>query len=75
MVAGWCIKSIKNILDNEASDEFLAAIIQNGVKKYEKVTPHIHNWNVAKKGIGIFKDYFKAILVGVDKTLPIHFWD
>ena len=31
----------KHILDNEASDKFLRAIRQNGIK-YEKVPPNIH---------------------------------
>ena len=46
----------------------------NGIE-YEKVLPHIHRRNVAKKYIRTFKDHFKAIMEGADKTFPMHLYD
>ena len=31
--------------------------------------------NAGEKGISTFKDHFKAILAGVEKTFPMHLWD
>ena len=61
----------KHILDNEASEEFLQTIKQQGIK-YQKVPPHMHHQNVAEKAISTFKDHFTAILARVDKNFPMH---
>ena len=55
-------------------DKFLKKILHHGIE-HKKVAPNIHRQNLAKKAIGTFKDNFKEILVGVDKTIPIHLWD
>ena len=39
--------------------------------EYQKVPPHMHQQNAAEKAISTFKDHFKAILSGVDKTFPM----
>ena len=35
----------------------------------------MHCCNTEEKAISTFKDHFKAILQGVDKTFPVHLWD
>ena len=35
----------------------------------------MHQQNPAEKAISTFKDQFKAILAGVDKSFPMHLWD
>ena len=61
----------KHIIDNEASDEFLKTIQQNGVE-YENIPPNIHQCNAAKNAISTFKDHFIAILSGLDKIFPMN---
>ena len=58
------IKVMKHTLDNEASLEYLQVIKQNGITP-EKVPPHIHLRNAAKKTIGIFKDHFQTGTFGI----------
>ena len=64
----------KHMLGNEASEEFLQTIEQQGIE-YQKVPLHRHHQNAAEKAISTFKDHFTAILVGVDKNFPRHLWD
>ena len=61
-------------LDNEALEEFLQTIKQQGIKN-QKVPPHIHHQNAAEKATSTIKDHFTTISVGVDKNFPIHLWD
>lgn len=62
------------ILDNEASAEYKAAIKSNGLT-YELVPPHDHRRNLAEKAIQTFKAHFIAILCGVSPSFPMHLWD
>ena len=68
------IKIKKHIFNSEASEDLLTAIRQHGIE-YQKVLPNMHSRNAAEKAISTFKDYFKAILTGVDKTFWMHLWD
>ncbi len=52
----------------------------NTRKKYKICTIQLvpandHRWNLAEKAIQTFKSHFKAILAGVDDTLPMQLWD
>ena len=35
----------------------------------------MHQQNAAEKAITMFRNHFKFILAGVDKTFPMHLWD
>ena len=60
----------KHMLNNKGSDGFLQHIKQSRIM-YEKVLPHMHQHNAAKKS---FKNNFITILYGVDKQFPMHLW-
>ena len=61
-------------MDNKALDEFLLTMRKQLIE-YQKVPPHMHQQNATEKAISTFKDHFKAILAGVDKTFPMHLCD
>jgi hypothetical protein len=63
-----------HILDNEASEDFKATILSNGMD-YQLVPPHIHRRNIAERAIQTWKDHFIAIMSGVDQTFPKNMWD
>ena len=42
---------------------------------YQKVPPHVHRRNAAKRAIRTFKNHFIAGLCSLDKKFPIHLWD
>ena len=35
----------------------------------------MHRRNAAEKVISMFKNHFKSILAGADRTFPMHIWD
>jgi len=59
------------ILDNQASAEYKAAIEASGMT-YELVTPEEHRRNMAEKAIQTFKDHFIGVLSGCAPSMPIH---
>ncbi len=61
------------ILDNQASVEYKAAIEASGMT-YELVPPKEHRCNMAKKAIQTFKDHFVGVLSGCTPSMPIHLW-
>jgi hypothetical protein len=63
-----------HILDNECSAEFKSRIKLNNMI-YQLVPPHDHRWNIAEKGIQVFKAHFVSILCRADKSFPLYLWD
>ena len=61
------------ILDNQASAEYKAAIEASGMT-YELVPPEEHRRNMAEKAIQTFKDHFVGVLSGCAPSMPIHLW-
>jgi hypothetical protein len=61
------------ILDNQASAEYKAAIEASGMT-YELVPPKEHQCNMAEKAIQTFKDHFVGVLSGCAPTMSIHLW-
>jgi hypothetical protein len=61
------------ILDNQASAEYKAAIEASGMT-YELVPPDEHQRNMAEKAIQTFKDHFVGVLSGCAPSMPIHLW-
>ena len=64
----------KHILNNVASEEYLQTIRKHCID-YQKVPINMYRRNAAEKAIGMFKNHFKSILAGVDRTFPMHSWD
>ena len=62
-----------HILDNECSNEFKQAILDNQMT-YQLVPLHDHRHNAAEKEIQIFKDRFIAVLCGTGKDFPMRLW-
>ena len=67
------LKIKKQVLDNEASEEYKNAIKEKGIE-YELVPPGQHRRNIAERAIQTFKSHFIAILCGVDDAFPLHLW-
>lgn len=63
-----------HVLDNECSAALKAAIKQHKVV-LQKVPPHVHRSNAAKRAIRTFKDHFVAILAGIADLFPMNEWD
>ncbi len=61
------------ILDNQASAEYKAAIEASGMT-CELVPPEEHQRNMAEKAIQTFKDHFVGVLSGCAPSMPIHLW-
>ncbi len=61
------------ILDNQASMEYKAAIKASGMT-YELVSPKENQRNMAEKAIQTFKDNFVGVLSGCAPSMPIHLW-
>ena len=59
----------KQIINNEAFDEYLKTFRKHGIE-YQTVPPNMHCHNTAEKAISTFKHHFKAILAGVDSLIP-----
>jgi hypothetical protein len=67
------VKPTVHILDNEASALFKESIKTNC--DLQLVPPDTHRQNLAKRAIQTFKNYFIAILAGLDPSLPMTLWD
>ena len=61
------------ILDNEASANYKAAILASGMT-YQLVPPDDHRRNIAKKAIQLWKDHFVSVLSGASSTFPLRLW-
>jgi hypothetical protein len=72
-MASGTVKPTTHLLDNEASAAFKVEIKKNC--KYQLVPPDNHRMNLAKRAIQIFKNHFKAVIAGVDKTFPMQPWE
>eukprot|EP00804_Cyclotella_cryptica_P022924 CCRYP_018758-RA/>CCRYP_018758-RA protein AED:0.17 eAED:0.24 QI:0/0/0/1/0.5/0.33/3/0/705 len=60
------------VLDNEASAEFIRTITQDWKATYQLVPPDIHRRNLAERAIQTFKAHFLSILAGqVFPQLPL----
>jgi len=63
------------ILDNKASLVYKEAITFKWNATFQLVPPDMHHRNRAERAIHTFKDYFLAILAGVDAAFPPYLWD
>ncbi len=61
-----------HILDNKSSNEYQDEI-QNKCKM-QMVLPNTHRINKAERAIQTLKNYFIAIIAGVDTRFPISLW-
>lgn len=61
-------------LDNEISNEFMAAVKATGLKT-ELCPPGNHRANAAERYVRTVKDHFIAILAAVDPDFPADAWD
>jgi hypothetical protein len=62
------IEPKRQILDNEASQEYLEAI------EWELVPPHNHRQNVAERAIQTAKCHITANIIGCAQTYPMQEW-
>ena len=67
------IRPKRQILDNEASDDYLEQITKHGIE-WEKVPPHNHRRNLAEKAIQTAKGHITANMVGCDESFPMREW-
>jgi hypothetical protein len=63
----------RQMLDNEASKEYLKAIEKHGIE-WELVPPDNHRQNVAEKGIQTAKGHIIAKILGCDDSFPFREW-
>ena len=63
------------ILENEASKEYLQVVTQTWKATFQLVPPDVHRCNAAERAIRTFKAHFIAILEGIDSAFPISLWD
>ena len=63
----------RQILDNEASAKYKAAITNFGMT-YQLVPPDDHWRNIAEKAIQFWKDHFIAALSGASSTFLLRLW-
>jgi hypothetical protein len=61
------------IMDNKALEEYEKEIQKNCT--IQLVPLDNHRQNLAEQAIQIFKNHFKASLVGVDDTFPMRLWN
>jgi hypothetical protein len=73
LMASGTVKPTTHLLDNEALAIFKAEIKKNC--KYQLVPPDNHRMNLAECAIQTFKNNFKVVIAGVDKTFPMQLWD
>mmetsp|Transcript_4207 Transcript_4207/g.5850 ORF Transcript_4207/g.5850 Transcript_4207/m.5850 type:complete len:99 (-) Transcript_4207:622-918(-) len=62
------------ILDNEVLGELEAAIMQKELS-FQKVPPHQHKTNKAKRVIQTFKAHLKSGFASLDLDFPMYEWD
>ena len=63
------------ILDNEASEQYMQSIKNKWNAKYQLVPPHTHRSNAVEQAICTFKAHFLSILAGVAPDFPRNLWD
>jgi hypothetical protein len=63
----------RQMLDNEASKEYLKAIEKHGIE-WELVPPDNHRRNLAEKGIQTAKGHIIANILGCDDSFPFREW-
>ena len=63
----------KHYLDNEALEEYKAAIKKNKCE-VERVAPGNHICNIAERAIQTAKDHFVSVLAGANVSFPMHLW-
>ena len=62
------------VMDNEISNEFIAALTKNDTL-HQLVCPHTHRQNLAERAIHTFKSHLKSGLASVDPNFPLSKWD
>ena len=67
------ITPILHQLDNKISDDLIKAIKKKKLK-YQIVTAHDHQQNLAERAIQTFKSYFISALNRMDKDFPAIAW-
>ncbi len=67
------VKPTTHLLDNKASEEFKAEIRKKC--SIQLVPPDNHQQNLVERAIQTFINHFKAILAGVDDSIPMRLWD
>jgi hypothetical protein len=73
LMASGKVKPTMRLLDNEASAAFKTEIKKNC--KYQLVLPDNHIMNIAECAKQTFKNHFKAVIAGVNKTFPMRLWE
>jgi len=68
------IKPKKHVLDNECSEEFKQAIMENGLV-YELVPKGQHRRNIAERAIQTWKAHTIGVLSGLPTSFPLYLWD
>ncbi|KAL7516095.1 hypothetical protein ACHAWF_000024, partial [Thalassiosira exigua] len=68
------IKPKKQVLDNEASEEYKQAIKEEGLE-YELVPKGQHRRNIAEKAIQTYKSHAIGVCSGLPQSFPLHQWD
>ena len=63
------------VLDNEASADYIRVITEDWKATYQLVPPDIHRRNLAERAIQTFKAHFLSILAGISKAFPNYLWD
>src|SRR5687767_2249612 len=60
-------------LDNECPKSLCLYMEEKGIN-LQLVPPHLHQQNMAKQAIDIWKDHFILGLASVDPSFPMHLW-
>ena len=68
------IKPKKHVLDNETSEDFKQAIMENELE-YELVPKGQHRRNIAEKAIQTWKAHTIGVLSGLPDSFPLFLWD
>ena len=68
------IRPKKHILDNECSEEYKQAIIDNNMQ-YELVPKGQHRRNIAEKAIQTWKSHAVGVFSGMSDKCPLAIWD
>ena len=62
------------VLDNEASKEYLQVITQTWKATFQLVPLDVYHRNLVERAIQTFKAHFIAILADVERDLPSSLW-
>ena len=63
------------ILDNEASAEYIKTMRDIWKVDYQLVPPNLHRRNAAERAIFTFKEHFLSILAGIAEDFAQNMWD